>query len=84
MTETDSPPAARNRLQEVGRAAMRVALLEELERQGWNITHAGKALGLDRSNVLRALHWLGCEAELEAARASGKVKTGRPSKALRG
>jgi transcriptional regulator with GAF, ATPase, and Fis domain len=65
-------------LTEIGRDAQRSALLEELERQSWNLTGTAKALGLvNASNVKRALLTLGLEGEYDAAKAAGKIVPGR-------
>ena len=67
-------------LTEIGRDAQRAALLEELERQGWNLSRTAAALGLTGpSNVTRALKTLGLEDEYEAAKARGDIAPGRPT-----
>ena len=70
-------PEARS-LSEIGREAQRAALLEECERQGWNLTHVAASLSLSSaSNVIRSLRTLGLEEEYEAAKERGDVRAGR-------
>jgi transcriptional regulator with GAF, ATPase, and Fis domain len=65
---------------EAKRDAMRKALLVELKRQNWNLTHTATALELmTPSAVIRAIHELGLDDEYEGARAEGKVAPGRPT-----
>lgn len=66
-----------NRLAEIGRAAMRAALLKELETCGWNLQHAGERLGLGGTQgVCREIVRLGLTAERDAARRSGLIPRG--------
>lgn len=85
-TRRKAPPKAPapRTLAEIGREAQheaqRAALLEELERQSWNLTATAKALGLvNASNVKRSLLTLGLEEQYEAARKRGDVAPGRPT-----
>ena len=74
----------KSKLTQVGddakRDAMRKALLAELKRQDWNLTHTATALDLmTPSAVIRAIHDLGLDDEYEGAKADGKVAPGRPT-----
>ena len=78
-TATKAPPAERTRslLVEAGDAAMRKLLLSTLRTQRWNLTATATALRMTGpSNVLHAVKRLGLTAELDAARAAGKVSPG--------
>lgn len=74
----------KNKLYEIGREAIRKALLDALNENNWNLSHAAKALDLDATNILRAIKRFGCQPDLDAARADGRIRKGRPPKAIHG
>lgn len=76
---TTSKKAAKKKtrsLAEIGREAsqnaQRIALLAELEAQGWNLTATAEAFGIAGPNVIRALKSLAPE-EYEKARRDGRI-----------
>jgi hypothetical protein len=61
----------------VSRAIRRALLLKILQDVGWNAAHAAQVLGLGSSaHTLRAVAELGLEAEWQAAKDAGLVKSG--------
>lgn len=64
---------------EAKKAAQRALLLAALKRHDWNLTRAGRSIGLYTIGVvLRAIRDLGLEAEVQQARDTGLIKYGRP------
>lgn len=62
---------------EASRAAQRKALLAELQRNDWNLTATGAAVGIPNvSNLIRTIRAVGLEDEYEAAREAGKIPKG--------
>lgn len=92
MSRAPKKPAAKPRattrklsaLTEIGErakyAAMREALLTELRRHDWNLTHTAEALrmGTTAAPVWKAIRELDLSAEYEKAKARGKAQPGRP------
>lgn len=77
-TMTDiATKTSRNKLTEIGRAAMHVAmrdaLLEALARNNWNITRTGREFGLDSPNTHRMIRMLGMADKIKAARVGGST-----------
>lgn len=78
MSATPRGPRLPSKLTEIGRAAMRQALLEELERTGWNLSKVAETLGLDTAgNVTRTMQNIGMGEHLERARADRRIRPGR-------
>lgn len=82
----EGAPRKKSKLTQIGdaakRAAMREALLQELERQSWNLTKTAVALDMAGSAaVVTALGELAPE-EYAAARSNGRVAMGRPKTVL--
>ncbi len=79
----DGAPRKKSKLTQVGdaakRAAMREALLAELDRQGWNLTKPAAALemGDTAAPVAIALRDLAPDV-YERARSDGRISMGRP------
>ncbi len=68
-------------LTEVGNAARRARLLEELERQEWNLTRVTEALrlGKNTSPLHRLIRTLDLTKEYEEAQKQGRVQYGGSS-----
>lgn len=76
---TDHKPRTRtpSKLTEIGRDAMRKALLDEVERADWNLSVVAESLRLEcASNVARTMENIGLGEELQRAREAGKVARG--------
>ncbi len=68
MTDTTAAKPTKNGLTEIGREAMRKALLEALARHNWNVTRAAREFSMDSQNLHRAIRNLGVLSEFKAAR----------------
>lgn len=84
MSDPQTPTRS---LAEIGRdaarAAQREALLTTLEACGWNIMATARTLQMSGAkNVRRAITTLGLTAEYSAAKAAGRILSGRPKRGI--
>lgn len=78
----DGAPRKKSKLTQIGdaakRAAMREALLAELDRQGWNLTKTAAALEMAGSSAVSIALAEFAADEYEKAREDGRISMGRP------
>lgn len=79
----EMPPKEPKTFSEIGahwrKKGQRAALLRELRRHGWNLTHTAEALEMgNHTNVLRAIRDLELTDEYDEAKRAGLIRQGRP------